>query len=108
MLKNSIAYIRKNRENINELTLERLNEKILLDKTGSTVDPIQRLISLSQQELAQAYDGLIGALNSRESLIEARIRSQIDHLGKEERILFENKDSGKELEDLVNFDNAFG
>lgn len=108
LLKDSISYINNNRSNINEQTLEVLNQKLLLDKTGTDTDPIHRLLNLSQSELAQAYDSLVSALNQREKLIEQRIKGQIDHLGKDERILFENKDWQKELEDLKVFDNAFG
>lgn len=88
--------------------MEVLNQKLLLDKTGVDTDPIHRLLTLSQSELAQAYDSLVNALNQREKLIEQRIKGQIDHLGKDERILFESKDWQKELEDLQVFDNAFG
>lgn len=108
VLKNSIAYIRKNRTNINEKTLESLNEKLLINQTGSSVDPIQHLLALHRNELAQAYDSLIQALNQRELLIKDRIKTQVEHFGKEERILFENKNWSKELEDLKGFDKAFG
>ena len=64
------------------------------------MDPIQHLQSLSRNELAWAYDTLINCLNAREQLIEQRIKDQITHLGKEERILFEHKDWNRETEDI--------
>lgn len=63
---------------------------------------------LSRTELAFAYDTLINLLNQRERLIEKRIKDQIDHLGKDERVLFEEKDWKRETEDIKKFDDPFG
>ena len=41
-------------------------------------------------------------------MIENRIKSQIDHLGKEERVIFEEKDWNRELEDIQSFSDPFG
>jgi len=46
-------------------------------------------------------------LTAREILIEHRISKQIEHMGIEERILFEQKDMTKELEDMKNINDAF-
>ena len=43
LLANTVNYINKNREHIDENTLSLLNEKLLLSKTGTNVDPIQNL-----------------------------------------------------------------
>ena len=72
------------------------------------MDPIQQLQGLSRKELAYAYDTLIECLNQRESLIEKRIKDQINHLGKEERVIFEEKDWHRENEDIKKFDDPFG
>lgn len=40
-------------------------------------------------------------------LIEKRIKEQITHLGKEERVLFEHKDWDRETEDIKKFDDPF-
>ena len=58
--------------------------------------------------MAFAYDTLINLLNQREHLIEKRIKDQIDHLGKDERVLFEEKDWNRETEDIKKFDDPFG
>jgi archaellum component FlaC len=47
-------------------------------------------------------------LDQRESLIERRIKEQVDHLGKEERVIFEGKDWARETEDIQKFDDPFG
>lgn len=57
--------------------------------------------------MAEAYDGLIDTLKSREELIERRIKDQIAHLGVEERILFEDRDFSREFETVKNFDDPF-
>jgi len=57
--------------------------------------------------LAFAYDILLVALGQREKAIESRIKEQINHLGIEERILFEEKDWSRELEDIKTFDDPF-
>jgi hypothetical protein len=57
--------------------------------------------------LAHAYDSLVEILNSREVLIEKRIKDQINHLGMEERVFFEEKDWSKENEDLKNINDPF-
>lgn len=74
---------------------------------GHAVDPIEKLQQLSRKELAFAYDTLIVGLTQREALVEKRIKDQIDHLGKEERIFFEHKDWSKELEDIKPVDDPF-
>ena len=63
-------------------------------------DPIAQLQGLSRTELAYAYDTLIQCLNQREGLIEKRIKDQVEHLGKEERVIFEEKDWSRETEDI--------
>ena len=60
-------------------------------------------MDLSRSQLAFAYDTLLSCLTQRESLIQQRIKSQITHLGVEERVFFDNKDWTRELEDLKNF-----
>lgn len=67
---------------------------------GGSGDTLSRLYSLTQGELAHAYDSLIKALNQREDLIERRLQKQLKHLGIEERILFEKKNWTIELEDI--------
>lgn len=62
---------------------------------------------MSKKELTFAYDVLLNCLNDREELIEDRIKKQIDHLGIEERILFEKKDWSKELEGMKTFEDPF-
>ena len=78
-----------------------------LSPTGNA-DPIAQLQSLSRTELAYAYDTLIQCLNQREGLIEKRIKDQVEHLGKEERVIFEDKDWSRETEDIKKFDDPFG
>lgn len=51
---------------------------------------------------------MINLLNQREILIENRIKDQINHLGKEERVIFEEKDWDRETEDIKKFDDPFG
>jgi hypothetical protein len=51
---------------------------------------------------------MINLLNQREILIENRIKDQINHLGKEERVIFEEKDWHRETEDIKKFDDPFG
>jgi hypothetical protein len=89
ILKNTISYLRQNREAIDEATLAKLNFTLALQNTGSAQDPIDRLISLSRKELSLAYDILLTCLSQRETVIEQRIKSQVDHLGKDERVIFE-------------------
>jgi hypothetical protein len=64
-------------------------------------------MDLSRSQLAFAYDTLLSCLTQRESLIQQRIKSQITHLGVEERVFFDNKDWTRELEDLKNFSDPF-
>jgi hypothetical protein len=78
-----------------------------LDTTGETTDPIDRLLSLQRQELSTAYDVLLSCLEQREGVIEKRIKQQVDHLGKEERIIFEQKDWAREVEDIKSFEDPF-
>ena len=40
-------------------------------------------------------------------MIDERLKEQIDHLGIEERILFEHKNFRKETEDIPKMDNPF-
>ena len=47
-------------------------------------------------------------MNQREGLIEKRIKDQVQHLGKEERVIFEDKDWSRETEDIKKFDDPFG
>ena len=61
---------------------------------------------MTKTELALAYDALLETLKVREKNIEERIKKQINHLGKEERILFEGKNFDKEFEDLPNFESV--
>lgn len=107
LIRNAINYLQSNRENIDETTLGKLNSTLNAKATGETTDPIEALQSLSRKELAQAYDVLLNLLNQREELIENRIKEQIDHLGIEERILFEEKDWSKEVEDIKGFYDPF-
>lgn len=65
-------------------------------------------MSLSRKELSLAYDVLLSCLKQREGLIEQRIKSQVDHLGKEERVIFEEKDWSRELEDIQSYSDPFG
>jgi hypothetical protein len=51
---------------VDEGLLERLNSQLLLNNTGDSADPIERLMALSRQELAKAYDSLISVLSQRE------------------------------------------
>jgi hypothetical protein len=51
---------------------------------------------------------LVKCLNDREELIKQRIKAQIDHLGVEERILFEKRDWTKENERMGEYENIFG
>ena len=50
---------------------------------------------------------MLNCLEQREGIIKSRIAAQIDHLGKEERIIFEEKDWSKELEDIKSFVDPF-
>jgi Arc/MetJ-type ribon-helix-helix transcriptional regulator len=102
VIRNAILYVNKNREAIDEVTLGHLNEKLAQKvQNGNTpVDPIESLMALSRSELAYAYDALLSCLEQREKEIEHRIKSQINYLGKEERILFEHKDWKRENEDM--------
>lgn len=106
-IKEIISYLNKNREALDEATLGELNRQMILDAAGHEIDPIQKLQHLSRKELAFAYDSLILGLTQREALVERRIKDQIDHLGKEERIFFEHKDWSKELEDMKPVDDPF-
>jgi hypothetical protein len=63
-------------------------------------EPLQKILSLSTLELANAFDSLLIALNQRESLIENRIKDQLKHFGSTERILVEKKNFAHELEDI--------
>lgn len=107
LIKDSINYVNKNREAIDDATLARLNERILLKETGSAVDPIQSLQALSRQELAYAYDALLDCIQQREGLIEQRLKAQIQHYGISERIFFEGKDWARENEDMKDPFNPF-
>ena len=105
-IKEIISYLKQNREALDEATLGELNRQMIFD-AGHAVDPIEKLQQLSRKELAFAYDTLIVGLTQREALVEKRIKDQIDHLGKEERIFFEHKDWSKELEDIKPVDDPF-
>ena len=107
LIKDSINYVNKNREAIDDSTLARLNERILIKETGSKVDPIQTLQALSRQELAYAYDALLDCIQQRESLVESRLKAQIQHYGISERIFFEGKDWSRENEDMKDPFNPF-
>ena len=102
---NTLSYLKQNRENLDEITLGKLNSQ--LTENGEA-DPIQQLQTLSRTELAYAYDTLIECLNQRESLIELRIKEQVTHLGKDERVLFDEKDWNRETEDIKKFNDPFG
>jgi hypothetical protein len=41
-------------------------------------------------------------------LIELRIKEQVNHLGKDERVIFEEKDWNRETEDIKKFNDPFG
>ena len=41
-------------------------------------------------------------------MIEQRIKEQINHLGREERVIFEEKDWNRETEDIKKFNDPFG
>ena len=107
MLKNTISYLRQNRDAIDEKSLAKLNSALALDSTGEATDPIDRLLSLQRAELSTAYDVLLSCLEQREGVIEKRIKQQVDHLGKEERIMFEEKDWSREFEDIKSFEDPF-
>jgi hypothetical protein len=108
LLKNTILYLRQNRDAIDESSLAKLNSTLALSATGKATDPIDTLLSLQRDELSSAYDVLLQCLHQREGIIERRIKEQIDHLGKEERIMFEEKDWNKELEDIKSYTDPFG
>jgi hypothetical protein len=107
LLKNTISYLRQNRDAIDEKSLAKLNSALALDSTGEATDPIDRLLSLQRAELSTAYDVLLSCLEQREGVIEKRIKQQVDHLGKEERIMFEEKDWSREFEDIKSFEDPF-
>lgn len=107
LIKNTISYLRQNRDAIDEKSLAKLNTALAIEKTGEATDPIDRLLSLQRSELSTAYDVLLICLQQREGIIEQRIKQQVDHLGKEERIMFEEKDWSKEVEDIKPFEDPF-
>jgi DNA-binding transcriptional MerR regulator len=107
LLKNTISYLRQNRDAIDDKSLAKLNTALALTTLGDSVDPIDRLLSLQRAELSTAYDTLLSCLEQRETVIEQRIKQQVDHLGKEERIIFEEKDWSREVEDIKSFEDPF-
>lgn len=58
------------------------------------------MMKLSQGELAIAFDHILAALSARESLISKRLEEAVRFIGIEERILVQQKDFDKELEDI--------
>ena len=62
LLKNTISYLRQNREAIDVDSLAKLNKSLTLNVTGDSVDPIERLLSLQRRELSGAYDILLSCL----------------------------------------------
>lgn len=102
-IKNVISYLSSNREGLDEATLSLLNERINLDATNNSTDPFELLQKLSRQELAEAYDNLLIALDNREKIIKQRLSTQIEHLGIKERILSEDMDYKRETEALRDF-----
>ena len=107
LIRKTINYVDKNREAIDEVTLGHLNERLNFKNTGKTSDPIQDLQKLSRQELAFAYDTLLTCLEQRATLIENRLKSQINYLGVNERIMFEGKDWSRENEDMKDYLDPF-
>lgn len=58
------------------------------------------MLNIGKGELSHAYDELISALEKREQIIEKRIAKQIEHLGIDEKILFDHRNYKLELEDI--------
>ena len=56
--------------------------------------------SLAQGEITHAIDEIVNILNARENMIEKRLHEMSQHIGDGERILIEQKNFGKELEDV--------
>ena len=74
LIKNTISYLRQNRDAIDEKSLAKLNTALAIEKTGEAIDPIERLLSLQRSELSTAYDVLLICLQQREGIIEQRIK----------------------------------
>lgn len=55
---------------------------------------------MAEGEMAHAIDEIINMLNTREEIIDKRLNDITKHFGDEERILLEQKNFGKELEDV--------
>jgi ASC-1-like (ASCH) protein len=70
-----------------------------------STDKLPHLLELGKGELAHAFDILITELDNREKVIEQRIAKQLDHIGIDERILFDHKNFTVELEDLQSYKN---
>lgn len=87
-----VQYINKNIEEVDEEILNSLNQKINLSESGQAKDTLERLENLTKPELAEAYDNLYAALQSRQLLLEKRFKSTYHHYGLEERIMFGGRD----------------
>ena len=70
-------------------------------------EPLENLLKLGESEIANVFDSLLVALEQREILIEKRIAQQLQHFGINERILIDQKNFDKELEDIETTSMSF-
>jgi hypothetical protein len=61
---------------------------------------LTKIFSLAEGEITHAIDEIVNVLNMREKMIEKRLHEMSHHLGDGERVLIEQKNFGKELEDV--------
>jgi hypothetical protein len=72
----------------------------VLQKALTERDSLSSLMNMAEGEITHALDEIISILNQRESLIDGRLKEICHFFGDEERILIEQKNFGKELEDV--------
>lgn len=97
-LQNTLAYLLKNSENMDESQQAFL--KTFIPSEQEPFDPIHQLQRLSLNELTYAYDTLLSMLKGREQSIKDKLKEILDHRGIEERILSDSKDWKREIEDV--------
>lgn len=92
-LKEIILYLQENPS-----TMQSANP--VIQQQLSESDSISQLMNMAEGEITHALDEIITILNTREQLIDSRLKEICKHFGAEERILIERKNFGKELEDV--------
>jgi hypothetical protein len=94
-----LAYLVSNQESLDQ-NQKRFIDKLSGEGPSSKMDPIHKLQRMSLNELAGAYDMLLGILQQREQLVKERLKESLKNFGREEKILMESADFRREQESM--------